>query len=199
MTFELRRRDGSERDEIARIRRGDAAAFEAIFRAHYATLCRYARGYRLSREAAEDLVQDVFLRVWDARADWAPAGSVAAYLHAAVRNRALDYARHDAVHERWRRHAADDDVVALAAVRPVADPADAALELAELDAVLGRAVARLPDRCRQTFLLCRASELSYAEIAAVMNVSVKTVKEQMARALRVLRAAVEPVAPPNGD
>lgn len=190
MTLEPYRAPGSDRDWLAGIRRGDATAFEAMFRAHYEPLCRYARSFRLARDSAEDLVQDVFLRIWDGRATWAPPGSIAAYLHAAVRNGALDYVRHDAVRERWRQRAAADDVVALATVRPRPQPADQPLELAELDATLRRAVERLPERCRQTFLLCRGSEMSYAEIAAVMHVSVKTVKIQMARALHALRTAV---------
>src|SRR2546425_4164520 len=77
----------SSHDLPQRIREGDEAAFEAMFRTHYDGLCRYVVGYLGSRDAAEDVVQGVFARIWDDRAHWV-VGDLQRYLYAAVRRRA---------------------------------------------------------------------------------------------------------------
>ena len=79
-----------ELDWVARIRAGDGAAFEAMFRQYYEPLLRFALTYLPVRESAEDLVQDVFYRIWEHRERWAVRTTLAAYLYAAVRHRALD-------------------------------------------------------------------------------------------------------------
>src|SRR5436309_2918717 len=104
MAFELRRRSAVAssalpQDWVARIRAGDEAAFEAMFRAYYDQLCRYVAAYLGSRDAAEDAVQGVFARLWEDRAHWA-VGEVRHYLYAAVRRRAISQIRRRAVQER---------------------------------------------------------------------------------------------------
>src|SRR5438477_12354737 len=86
-------------DLVARIRAGDEAAFEAMFRAYYDPLCRYVAAYLGSRDAAEDAVQGVFARLWEDRAHWA-VGEVRHYLYAAVRRRAISQIRRMAVQRR---------------------------------------------------------------------------------------------------
>ena len=73
--------------------RQDTAAFEVLFRERYSSLCRFVYGYVHSREVAQDIVQDLFLRLWE-RARIPIASLTAAYLYTAVRNRALSYLRH---------------------------------------------------------------------------------------------------------
>lgn len=196
----LLRSEHAHVDSVELVRRGDATAFEAIFRAYYEPLCRFARMYGIEREAAEDLVQDVFFRIWEERAGWEVHGTLAAYLYGATRNRVLDYVRHRLVHRAWEARAARGSARALRGVRSRAEPADERLALDELDVATRHAIAQLPERCRQTFVLSRGHGLAYAEIAVVMHVSVKTVKIQMGRALKSLRASLAPfigVDPPH--
>jgi RNA polymerase sigma-70 factor (ECF subfamily) len=80
---------------IARIRRGDSRAFEAMFRAYYNALVVYGTRIVRSTDIAEELVQEVFGRIWERRAKWEATGSLAAYLHGAVRNEALVRLRRD--------------------------------------------------------------------------------------------------------
>ena len=175
------------------VRRGDVGAYEAMFRAHYEPLCRFVLGYDIPREAAEDLVQDVFFRIWEQRARWELQTTLAAYLYGATRNRALDYVRHRLVVRQWEARAARTGGRSLVGtICARTEPADERLELRELDAAIQRAVAQLPERCRQTFLLSRVHGLGYADIAAAMDVSVKTVKVQMGRALKALRVSLAP-------
>jgi hypothetical protein len=85
---------------LERIRSGDEAAFEHLFRSYYQPLCDFAMSYVRSRETAEELVQTVFLRLWEKRESLRPATGVAAYLFAACRNGSLDHLKHRRVVER---------------------------------------------------------------------------------------------------
>ncbi len=170
---------------VVRLRAGDGAAFEALFRRHYTGLFRFA--WRLTGAAAdaEEVVQDVFVAIWAQRATWAPTASVSGYLYAAVRNRVQKAVRHARVEERYAEQVGDAQTEPSAArVAPAADHAHGA---AELRAAVHRTLAALPERCRLTFLLNREQGLSYAQVAEALGVSVKTVETQIARALVVLR------------
>ena len=174
--------DASELDAAlaARVRQGDEAAFEQLFRAYFARLATLAFAFVKSREVAEELVQDALLRVWRDRASWDVRGSVRAYLYAAVRHRAISYLR--------RPHVAaevPDDVLPM--MSSASPSPDVAIEARELDVAIRQAVSELPDRCREAFVLTRQHELSYAEVAGIMGTSVRTVENHVAKARAHLR------------
>jgi len=175
---------------LARLRAGDAAAFDAIFRARYATLVGVAERMLRDRAVAEELVQEVLLNLWRRREALAPDEALGPYLVRATRNRALNHLRHLHVERRDAVHAAG----------PTEAPAAGAAHVvaAELARAVGAAVAELPPRCREVFTLSRGRGLSYAEIAAALDISVKTVEAQMGRALRTLRERLAPWLP-GGD
>jgi len=163
----------------------DAASIEALFRAHYSRLCDFVNCYVRSPETASDLIQDLFVHLWE-RCD---AGDVplltTAYLYTAARNRALKHLRHRRVVARWAERVAS-------APLPTGPQADERLRTREMAEAIRRAIDALPDRCRQIFLLSREKYLSYAEIAEVLGISVKTVETQMWRALKSLRKSLAP-------
>lgn len=176
---------------VARVRAGDPAALEAIFHAFVLPLCAFAYRYVGSRDTAAELVQDVFERIWRGRERWVIEGSLRAYLYRATRNRVLDYAKHQRIERRW----AERSLGERAAVEPrVSSPAERTLESEELAAALERALDDLPERRRLVFLLRWREEKSYKEIARLMGVSVKTVENQMTRAIRTLRERLGPYA-----
>jgi len=162
---------------IERIRAGDEAAFETLFRALAPGLCALVTRYVGSRSVAEEIVQDLFLELWTHRAELTIDQSIAGYLFTAARNRALNRAK------RERR------IVDVTAIERTDRPDPSSPGEAELlDALeLQDAIAQLPARCRLIFTLNRHQDLSYAEIAASLGLSVKTVETQMGRALRALR------------
>lgn len=162
----------------------EAQAFEDAFRAHYSALCRYASRHVRSDPEGEDLVQDVFLRLWERRERLHGALNLRAYLYSAVRNRALDHLKHRRVVARF----ATSDLLSAS---PPPTP-DRELCLAELAGAAERAVAELPARCREAFTLSRRDGLSYREIAEALDVSVKTVETQIRRATRSIRCRLEP-------
>jgi len=177
-------------DVLARIRAGDTSAFEAVFREHAAALADFALRYVRSRETAADVVQDVFLNVWQHRASWRTPGSIKSYLFASVRNRALDVLKHGTVAERWAEQVAYAELpeTAPASVEEVLDAND-------LNTALERALALLPERRRRVFLFRFKAGLSYAEIAEVMGTTTKTVENQVSRALKSLREQLGEFAP----
>jgi RNA polymerase sigma-70 factor (ECF subfamily) len=174
-----------ERALVARIRAGDAEAFRAIFLAYSDELVAYGERLVGSNAIAEEIVHDVLLGVWQGRASWVVRDSVRSYLFGAVRNRGIHYLKHERVEWRWRER-----VVAEARTSPLSSSAPAPgehLRSQALDAALGKAIAGLPDRCREVFTLRWQRGLSYAEIADVKGISVRTVENHLARALHLLR------------
>ena len=162
---------------VERIRAGDEAAFEALFRALAPGLCALVTRYVGSRAVAEEIVQDLFLEVWTRRAELAIDRSIAGYLFTSARNRALNHAKRE-------RRVVDLALVDRAEQSDAAAPGEAEL----LDALeLQDAIAQLPARCRLIFTLNRHQDLSYTEIATSLGLSVKTVETQIGRALKALR------------
>jgi len=178
----------SEQEWVERIRAGDGAAFEAMFRAYYDPLCRSVAHYLGSRDSAEDVVQGVFARIWEDRARWA-VSHLRQYLYAAVRRRAASQFRRAAVR---RRAAPLLTLEAGASARAAAPAADLDFEADELRERVARALAALPPRTRAAFVLSRQEGLSYDEVASRMAISPKTVGVHIGRALTVLRRAVSP-------
>jgi RNA polymerase sigma-70 factor (ECF subfamily) len=179
-----------ERELLARIRQGDEAAFDAIFRAQYPSLVGMAEGMLRSRAVAEEIVQDVMLELWRRRQSLPVEESLRAYLFRAARNRALNHLRHSRVEREGQPHAAS----------PAAEPARAPSTLVEeeIDVALRDAMNDLPDRCREVFELSRVHGLRYTEIASALGISVKTVEAQMGKALRILRDRLAAWLPDGG-
>ena len=178
-----------EHDWVARVRRGEAAALEEMFATYGARLCAFAYRWSRSRAIAEEIVQDVFLAIWRNRAEWTLApGALQAYLFRATRNRVTNDLRRARVAERFAERAAHEDF-ASATARPAATPEEEMRD-AELRRSVGAAVAALPERSREVFLLNREQGLTYAEIATLLGITVKTVEYHMARAFVALRSSL---------
>jgi RNA polymerase sigma-70 factor (ECF subfamily) len=169
---------------VARIRSGDEAAFDRLFRLCYGPLVDFAQRYTTSREDAEEVITDLFLRIWDMRAQWDVHGAVTTYLFAAARNRALNVRAvrdtEDRGYARLRLAVGthDDD----AGVDPML-----AIDAAELSVPVRRALGMLSPRGREVFLLTQRDGLSIREVAGALGVSASTVQTHLARAVNALR------------
>lgn len=168
-----------ERELLDRLRRGDEAAYEAIFRQWYAPLVATTAALLRDKGPAEEVVQDVMLELWRRRETLTLEQSLRAYLYQASRNRALNYLRRIRVETRGEP--------TIIASMPTPEPADSEVREGELRAAIQQAIAGLPDRCREVFELSRIRGLKYNEIATELGISVKTVEAQMGKALRVMR------------
>jgi RNA polymerase sigma-70 factor (ECF subfamily) len=161
-----------------------AAAFDAMVADHCDRLCRFVYRYVGSREEAEDVVQEVFLAIWERGYEWEGRDPLP-FLYKAAHNRAISRARHESVHERWQLRASTTD-------EPTATTVDTELAESELADALACAIERLPERCRRVFTMSREQGLSHAEIARVLGLSQKTVESHIWRALTYLRASLAP-------
>lgn len=171
------------------MRGGDERAFESLFHAHYDGLCRFVREYVREADVAEELVQDLFVRLWRDRERLQVRGSVRAYLFVAARNAATNHVRRQRFRSllarRWQ--AAPQDAPVAAAPRTP----EQELLSGEAGAAVRAAIEALPERARLAATLRWEHQLSYAEIADVMEITVKGVENQLGRIAKTLRGALQ--------
>jgi RNA polymerase sigma-70 factor, ECF subfamily len=148
--------------------------FRILYESHYANLCRAA--YRILREeeSAREVVQKVFIELWE-KGNWQQIQSPKAYLYVAVYNRAINE-----LHSRKPFLSAESIPSHLSTNH---NP----LEQQELESVIARGIDALPEQCKKVFILSREEEFTYNEIAVHLGLSVKTVERQMGIALKKLR------------
>lgn len=168
---------------MERLSAGDTRALELLFQAMYVPLCKFAQTFVRSTSAAEDVVGETFLKLWTHRQRIHVRGAVRNYLYMAVRNTAINQLkrsnREARYVEAYPEHVADLQSSSR-------NDAEDRLQLEELSARVRAAIELLPRRAQQTYVLYYQHHMSYAEIGRVMGVSVKTVENQLARALRLL-------------
>lgn len=169
----------------ASVRAGDAGALDSLFRAHGDTLRRFAYRFVRSRDAAAEIVQDVFCNVWRAREQFALNEEPVAYLFTATRNRALDVLAHEGVRRRWYEEWCLEQLHP--DTRRVAASADQDAHLAELHTAIEDALDRMPVGRQQVCRMRWKEGLNPREIAAQLQISLKTVETQITRGLRYLR------------
>ena len=167
----------NEAELIKGIMRGDCTALHDLYDTFFARLHRFA--WHLTRDtiAAEDIVHDVFLKIWSNRSLWSPGINLSGYLYRAVKNQALNHLRSRKSRGEVRINA---DIVS-------PEQTDAEAELEDLRHTIQHCVDALPPGCRTVFILSRYEEMKYQDIAVSLGISPKTVENQMGRALRKLR------------
>lgn len=169
---------------IERIRSGDESAFEQTFRAYAKPL--HAYGYSLlgNTHMAEEMIQQLFLKIWEQRATLEIHTSLKAYLYRSIHNDCMNHLRHLKVRKRYAESLGQE-------VSHSQDRASGRLEVKEIQGRLRAGLGKLPEACRTVFQLSRFEHLSYKEIASQLGISVKTVENQMGKALRVLRVELQ--------
>ena len=160
----------------------DAQQFESIYRSNYAMLRQAANNLIRDADAAHDLVQEVFVRLWNKREELYTVLNPSAYLYKSVVNASLNYL------EQGKRKKMTAEPLHLSS----ADTSDGAVELKELQKRISAAIERLPPKCRMIFILSRVEEKKNREIAAILDLSLKTVENQMGIALKKLREELKP-------
>jgi RNA polymerase sigma-70 factor (ECF subfamily) len=164
----------------ARIRQGDIGQFESLFRSSYASLVRYAMTLIKDHDTSEEIVQDLFFRLWKDKEKLSIASSLNGYLYRSVHNKCLHYIEHNRVVE---RHAEE---ISYREPEKQESPAEI-LQYKELQTKIARILERLPERCGQIFYMSRFEGLKYSEIADKLSVSLKTVESNMGKALKEFR------------
>jgi RNA polymerase sigma-70 factor (ECF subfamily) len=163
-----------------RIRNGDIGQFESLFRSSYVSLVRYAKTLIKDHDTAEEIVQDLFFRLWQDKEKLNIESSLNGYLFRSVHNKCLHYIEHNRVIE---RHAEE---MSYSQSESQDSPSDI-LNYKELQEKIASILERLPERCGKIFTMSRFEGLKYSEIADKLSVSIKTVEANMGRALKEFR------------
>ncbi|MGI9174700.1 MAG: RNA polymerase sigma factor [Rhodothermales bacterium] len=166
-----------------RLQASDRSAFEQVFRLLREGLLRYVQALVGDGALAHDLVQDVFLDLWSRRETLSPGRPLRPYIYRMARNRALRHLRDTRTHARKE---AELQYEMPSTTAPHEGP-DAALDAEALREQIGRWLAALPDRQREALVLSRFHQLSHREVAAIMDVSPRTVNNHIVRALAQLQ------------
>jgi RNA polymerase sigma-70 factor (ECF subfamily) len=166
--------------DINDLKFGNAKVFESLFTQWYEPLCRYAHSLLHNQEEAEDIAQKTFCKLWDCREKLEIHTSIKAYLYKMVHNTCLNTIKHWQIQSEYREMVAHSGITA-------ANSVEQTIEQKELNHRIELAIAALPERCREIFLLSRMQHLSYVQIAETLQISPNTVEVQMVKALKVLR------------
>lgn len=178
----------TEQQHFESLRSGDVTVFEMFFKAYYQPLCNYAYTFVQDRDEAEEIVQATFLSFWEKRQGIEVRTSLKSYFYTMVRNACLNVIKHEKIKQ---RHVGEELALADRAHDSVAQKVLAS----ELEGRIQIAMEKLPEQCRLIFKLSRFEEMKYAEIAGELNLSIKTVENQMGKALKIMREQLKDYLP----
>lgn len=158
----------------------DDQAFEQLFKSHFKALHAYANVILKDDDDAEEIVQNMFLKFWEKRDLLNVQTSLKAYLYKCVYHDSLNFLKHQKIRTKYQDFASY-------AMDTQHLPASSKVEMTELEYNLSLALNELPEQCRTIFQMSRFEELKYREIAERLGLSIKTIENQMGKALRILR------------
>lgn len=169
----------SDKNTLHAIKVGDVKAYEKLFRTFYAPLCGYVNKMVNDKEIAEEIVQDLFYKLWKNRATIEIKTSLKSYLYKSVYNKALHYFDHEKVKNKYAEYASH---TLNYSITP-----DEAMETVEVYSLYKTTLNSLPTNTRKIFQMSRNYGLKYHEIADRLSISVKTVEANMGKALKAFR------------
>lgn len=164
---------------------GQKDAFDALFRKYYQPLCRFARFFTDNRSDAEEAVQSAFIALWENRQEITISRSLKAYLYQMVRNNALMLLRKENTRKQYEQQYVEIQEIDIPSEKPLTDE--------EINKFVSKGLSVLPEKCRMIFSLSRYDGLTYDEIAEYLEISPKTVENQMGIAFQKLREFLLPV------
>ena len=175
----------SDQQLLRRLSSNDADVLKHYFDLHYGELCNYALKYVRLPEVSEEIVQELFINIWERRTELSVKGSMIGYLYGAARYRCINYLRIQLPKDQETTESVD-----------LAEESAVGFEDELIDQDIKRrlraSIEGLPEKCRIIFLLAKEDGLTYREIANELGVSVKTVENQIGIALKKLRTALKP-------
>jgi RNA polymerase sigma-70 factor (ECF subfamily) len=176
----------AEKYLIESIKKGDQESFEFLFKSYYSGLCKYARNIIHNETIAEDLVMDIFVKLWEAESSLLISSSISGYLYQSVHNHCLNWLTRK--HKRFSE-LNSETIERLNSLLPPDTSSDPLqnMNYTELNNKIVQSIDKLPEECRKIFILSRTEELSHKQIAEHLGISENTVKVQIYRALIKLR------------
>ena len=172
----------TDQELISSLQKGKEQAMDILFHRHYSSICRAVYRILKDNNLAEDIAQEVFLGLWKKRENLNITTSVQAYLKRAAINKSLNYIRDQKIKL--------NDSSEMPILANNQSSTQQRLEADDLQKLINKTIENLPKRCRIIFVLSRFEEKSYKEIAAELDISIKTVENQISKALKILRKAL---------
>lgn len=173
-------------DVIAKLKNGHRETYETLFQEHYKNLVLYAKRFVLETEVARDIVQDVFIYIWEKRQKVQIEKSVSSYLFRAVRNACINHLKKESTKENY----ISQFLLSVNNGQLNAEKAEDVHEIVVHKDLLKRIeliIESLPEQCKNMFRMSRFRGLKNKEIAEIYSVSPRTVETQIYRALKVLK------------
>lgn len=177
------RKDLGDPQLVRNIKGGDMRSFDVLFERYYPLICTFAFKMLRDREMADDITQDIFMKLWLYRSNLDPNQSVKSMLFTMTRNKCLDYFRS-------KREALKNLVPLVGEDLQDSTAADDSVDLHETGALLATSISRLPEQRKMIFEMSRYMHLSNKDIAKRLNISVRTVEKHIELALKDLRGTM---------
>tara|TARA_R110002049_G_scaffold294274_1_gene480827 strand:+ start:9830 stop:10411 length:582 start_codon:yes stop_codon:yes gene_type:complete len=170
---------------IGLLKKGDVEAYEALFRLYYDKLLHISKGYLGTMEEAEEIVQNVFLKVWEQKDSLGKINNINNYLYTMTKNACLDQIKHRKVKNIYSQNYYEENIEAQC--RFVKDEAASLLLENELNKRIGSSIELLPEKCKNVFIKSRVEGMSNREIAEILNLSKRTVDNHISNALKHMK------------
>ena len=178
------------RNDADKIRSGDEGTFERVFHEYFERICCFAREYVCDWEIARELAQEAFIRLWEIRNTLEDGSDIPALLFTITRNNALNYLKHLAIREKYKNFSEQQYAISQLNQMALSDLQVDLIFNNDLNNLVNEAIGELPERCKEVFIMSRRFKMSYKEIAHQLDISVKTVENHIAEALKKLRIKV---------
>lgn len=184
-------KENNGQEHLLGLTEGSEKAFRLIMDHWYLRLYNFANGYLDHAENTKEVLQDVFLKLWDNRQKLAEQTNLNAYLFTLTRNRCIDLIRRERLMLQFRTDKQDEYLRLTENFDALSDPILNDLFALELQDEINRAVSGLPEQCRKVFIMSRTNGLKNKEISVSLELSEKTVESHLTKALKTIKLALE--------
>lgn len=178
----------TDNDLLIAIKNGDKSAYQHVFHTYYKYLCNFAFNIVKDKDSAEEIVQEIFYILWDKHSTIEIHTSLKAYLFRAVQNKCINQLKHIDIREKYKEYNQEQ-------ISHNEQQVDDAVSANELAIKINEAINELPTERKRIFILSRKQGLKNREIAETLDISIKTVENQMGKALKFLREKLEDYLP----
>lgn len=176
---------------VLALQSGSEKALKLIMELWYSKLFNFAKGYLRDQENVAEVIQDVFLQLWDQRYKLADNTSLDAYLFTLTRNRCIDFIRRERLALQFIKDRADEYAQLTDSFYALSDPVLDDIFMKEFQKEIDSTVSSLPDQCKKVFLMSREKGLKNKEICQILDLSPKTVESHITKALKAIRYTLE--------
>ena len=177
-----------DKELVESIRKGKKSSFENVFKKYFPTMCLFSMRYIPDKDVAEDLVQEMFTKLWTNHQNLFITTSLESYLYRSVQNQALNFIKHEKIKGKYRQVVKNR--------YSVSNNTDEMKIMGfDIKEKIEKAVGDLPEKRREVFVMSRYEGMKYKEIAEKLKISTKTVEAHMGHALRQLKCALKDVMP----